>query len=197
MNENNNTKQKKKDMKKYILFLTLALAVSSGLTSCLPQDAVFEDGVGDIVEIYNFNSSRTAAQTYASRGLESLLAYPGEYNFTITNTSFTFPIIVNYTGLKGAPANVTVDLAVDEAIADVVGQQTGRRYAVLPSSAYTLTGNSVTIAKGANREEYNVTVNASALEPGTVYVLGIKITGTSAGAISGNFAAGGFYFTAI
>ncbi|MDR1601803.1 MAG: DUF1735 domain-containing protein [Tannerella sp.] len=184
-------------MKKYIQFLSLALTVSC-LASCLPQDAIFEEGVGDIVEIYNFNAGRTAAQTYASRNLTSLIDITGEYVYNIvTNTSFEFPIVVNYTGLKGAPNDVKVDLAIDEAIADVVGRQTGGSYAVLPSSAYTLPGNSITIPKGVNRAEYRVQVNASALESGKTYVLGIKITGASAGTISGNFSAGGFYFKAL
>jgi hypothetical protein len=184
-------------MKKYIQYAGLALALC-GMVSCLPQDVLFEeDGANSIVEIYNFNSNRPAAQTYASRDIKSLLSYEGEYDFEITNTSFTFPIIVNFTGNNGAPENVTVDLAIDEAIADVVGKQSGLDYAVLPSSAYTLPGNSVSIAKSTNRVEYKVTVNASGLEKGKVYVLGIKITNTSTGTISGNFSAGGFYFTAL
>ena len=180
-------------MKKYIQFSILALAVS-GLVSCLPQDVIFEDGVGGIVEIYNFDARRAPAQTYAFRDIKTLLDFPGEYDFEITNTSFTFPIIVNYTGIHGAPQNVTVELAVDEAIADGVGRQTGLDYAVLPASAYTLPGNSAMIATGTNRAEYRVQVNASQLEPGKIYVLGIKITGASAGSVSGNFSSGGFYF---
>ena len=183
-------------MKRYIQITTLAVALF-GITSCLPQDTLFEDGAGGIVEIYNFNSSRTAAQTYASRSLEALLSYEGEYDFEITTSTFEFPVYVNYTGNSGAPADVTVELAVDETIADVVGRQTGRTYAVLPPTAYTLTGNTVTIAKGTNRAAYHVKVDASALTKGTTYVLGIKITHASAGIISGNFAAGGFYFTAL
>ncbi|MDR2119472.1 MAG: DUF1735 domain-containing protein [Tannerella sp.] len=185
------------DMKKYIQYLSLALAIS-GMVSCLPQDVIFEDdGANGIVEIYNFNSARSASQTYASRDINALLAYPGEYDFEINATSFDFPIVVNYTGNHGAPKDVTVELAVDEAIADVVGRQTGLDYAVLPASAYTLPGNSVTIAGGANRAEYRVQVNASVLTAGKVYVLGIKITGASGGTVSGNFAAGGFYFKAL
>ncbi|MDR1408214.1 MAG: DUF1735 domain-containing protein [Tannerella sp.] len=183
-------------MKKYIQLSILALAVS-GLASCLPQDTIFEDGVGGIVEIYNFDARRAPSHTYAFREIESLLDYPGEYDFAITNTSFDFPIVVNYTGIYGAPADVTVDLAVDESIADGVGRQTGLDYAVLPASAYTLPGNSVTIPKGANRVDYRVAVNASALEPGKIYVFGFKITGASAGTISANFASGGFYFEAL
>jgi hypothetical protein len=183
-------------MKKYIQFSILALAVSC-LASCLSQDVIFEDGVGGIVEIYNLDTRRAPAQTYAFRAIGTLLDFPGEYDFEITNTSFTFPIILNYTGIHGAPQDVTVELAVDEAIANGVGRQTGLDYAVLPASAYTLSGNTVTIAKGANRVEYPVTINASVLESGKVYVLGIKITGASAGTISGNFSSGGFYFTAL
>ncbi|MDR0757835.1 MAG: DUF1735 domain-containing protein [Tannerella sp.] len=184
-------------MKRYIRFLSLTLAVSC-LLSCLPQEVIFEEGVGDIVEIYNFHSTRTASQTYASRNLKELIDSTGEYVYDIvTDTSFEFPVVVNYTGLSGAPGDVTVELAVDEAIADVVGRQTGLDYAVLPSSAYTLSGSSVTIPKGVNRAEYIVKVNASQLESGKVYVLGIKITGASAGTISGNFSSGGFYFEAL
>ncbi|MDR1779544.1 MAG: DUF1735 domain-containing protein [Tannerella sp.] len=180
-------------MKKSIIkYLGLALALF-GMSSCLPDEVRFEDGLGDIVEIYNLSSNRSGL-TYASRDLKALLAYPGEYDFEITNTSFSFPVVVNYTGNNGAPSDVTVTLAVDEGIADVVGKESGLAYEILPASAYTLPGTTIVIPKGTNRVNYQVSVNAASLTKGQRYVFGIKITGATAGVISGNFSSGGFYF---
>ncbi|MDR2118877.1 MAG: DUF1735 domain-containing protein [Tannerellaceae bacterium] len=175
-------------MKKYSKAIALAwIAIS--LPACLPDEALFEEnGSHSIVELYNLSSNRSASALYGSRNLSDL-----EY-VTLSEEGFEFPVIVNFTGVNGAPEDVTVELAVDESIARSVEDGI---HTVLPSSAYTLPGsNTLTIPKGTNRVEYLVRVNPAALDDLTkTYAFGIKIAQASKGTLSRNFSAGAYIFS--
>ncbi|MDR1555540.1 MAG: DUF1735 domain-containing protein [Tannerellaceae bacterium] len=174
-------------MKKYIKTLSLTLAIVC-LTACLPDDTLFEEnGSHSIVELYNLSSNRSAAAAYASRDLSEL-----DY-VSLAASGFEFPVIVNFTGVNGAPEDVTVALAIDESIVNVVGEGL---YTVLPAPAYTLpASNTVIIPKGTNRVEYLIRVNPGVLDDLTkTYAIGIKITSASKGTISRNFSSGVYIF---
>ncbi|MDR1919806.1 MAG: DUF1735 domain-containing protein [Tannerellaceae bacterium] len=173
-------------MKKYIKSISLALAILS-LPACLPDEALFEDnGSHSIVEIYNLSSNRSASEPHASRNLSDL-----EY-VSLDKSGFEFPVIVNFTGVDGAPEDVTVNLAIDEAIVAAVA---GGIYTVLPTSAYSLPSSDVvSISKGTNRAEYLIRVDPSALDLSKTYAIGIKITSASKGTISRNFSSGAYFF---
>jgi hypothetical protein len=161
-------------MKKYTyILLSLALLLSS----CLKEEGVFkENGSYGIVELDL--AARSTSTPYAIRS--TTIEVEDEVALTVK---------VNYTGVNGAPEDVQVTLAIDNA---AVGKQYPDNSTIaVPDGAYELpASNVVTIPKGGKTATYTIKIKPRLFDLTKSYALGVKIASATAGTISGNYSTG-------
>jgi hypothetical protein len=97
------------------------------------------------------------------------------------------PVVVNYTGVNGAPQDVQVTLSLDDAIISTYGGG----LTILPAAYYELpASNVVTIPKGQKKATYTIKLKPKLFDLTKSYALGVKIVSVTAGTVSGNYSAG-------
>lgn len=175
----------KTHLKLYSVMFALGICV---FTSCVKEDNIFTDngngGDNGIVELGDLPPTRAAGATTVT--------------YTTVTKSFDaaaevdVPVVINYTGVNGAPADVKVQLAINNAAVSA----TSSTYTPLPTTLYTIPTNTVTIPKGQKNATFIVKVKASAFNFALTYALGIQITSASSGIISGNYGTGVFILSA-
>lgn len=154
------------------------------ISSCAKEDNMFTDdgnaGANGIVELSDL-APRTTSTAYASitKSFEAL-------------EEVNVPVNINYTGVNGAPQDVTLELGLNDAAVTA----TNTSYTILPTSLYTIPSTSVTIPKGQKKGTFIIKVKASSFDFSKTYALGVQIKSTSAGIISGNYGTGVFVITA-
>jgi hypothetical protein len=162
-------------MKKYIYILLLSLPLF--FASCLKEDGVFEDnGSYGIVELSL--SARNTSTPYAIKS--TTIEVEDEAELLVK---------INYTGVNGAPEDVRVTLAIDDA---AIAKQypTGATIA-LPAGYYELpASNVVTIPKGGKTATYTIKIKPRLFDLTKLYALGVKIVSATAGTVSGNYSTG-------
>jgi hypothetical protein len=163
-------------MKKYFKYYILALLMVVGLSSCLEGEPPFEPdgGPAGIVEL--FLAARTSATANAVRAVTVPVA-----------PSADLPVIINYTGIKGAPADTKVVLAIDNSYLP------SNRTAV-PTDWYEVPSFEVTIPKGQKTATLNIKLKTNLFDT-KAYSLGVKIVSASSGTVSGNYSAGIYNIT--
>jgi hypothetical protein len=164
-------------MKKYSIYYLFAIFAVTGLSSCLEGEPVFEDGESTgIVELSL--PARTTATPYAVKTTTIEVVDEVE-----------LPIEVNYTGVDGAPQDVQVTLAIDDAA--IAKYDASGATLALPASSYELpSSNVITIPKGQKKAVYTIKVRPKTLDLTKSYALGVKIANASSGIISGNYSTG-------
>lgn len=169
------------DMKNYKkIYLTL-LALSLGVSSCTKEDGIYtENGSNGIIELAEL-PSRTSSTAYSvvTKSFDAA-------------ASIDFPVTVNYTGVDGAPEDLSVVLAFD----DVAVSTMSSTYTVLPTTLYTVPNYTVTIPKGSKTATFHITLNTAAFDFTKTYALGIKVKSASVGTISSNYGKGVFVIVA-
>jgi hypothetical protein len=165
-------------MKKYIVSI-LATLVFTGLSSCLTEEPPFTDnGNFGIVELDL--AARTTSTPYAVRDIERA-----------AGASVDIPVIVNYTGVNGAPADVQVTLELHNGAVTTYASATSTNLTILPDGSYELpASNTVVIPKGEKKATYTIKVSGTHLSDALNYGLGVRIAGASGGIISGNYSTG-------
>jgi hypothetical protein len=162
----------------YYLIAVLTLTAPLGFTACLEEDSVYEDnGNHSIVELVL--PARSTSTPYAVKTVA----------VAASAASVELPVEVNFTGVDGTPEDVQVTLALDNA-AVAIYDTTGATVA-LSASYYELpASNVVTIPKGQKNATYTIKLKPQGLNTSRAYALGVKITNTSVGIISGNYSTG-------
>lgn len=163
-------------MKRYIQYYLLAAAITVGMSSCLEGDPVFEPdgGPAGIVELAL--PARTTSTPYAVKTVTLDVVDIQE-----------LPVVVNYTGVNGAPSDVQVTLAIDNEAVAAYGNGT----TALSAENYELPASAtVTIPKGEKTATYIIRLKPKTFDVTKSYALGIKIQNASAGTISGNYSTG-------
>jgi len=170
------------------IYLLILLFGSCLISSCTKEDNMFTDdgngGENGLVELGDLPPTRTAGATTVT--------------YTVVNKAFDaaaevdVPVIINYTGVNGAPSDVTVQLGLSDAAVTA----TSSTYTILPASLYTIPNNTVVIPKGQKKATFIIKVKASSFNFALTYALGIRIVSTSAGIVSGNFGTGVFVLSA-
>jgi hypothetical protein len=164
-------------MKRQIKYYILAALAVIGLSSCLEDEGVFkENGSSGIVELQL--PARSTSTPYAVK------------TTTIEVEDIVeLPVEVNYTGVNGAPRDVEVQLAIDDAA--VSTYSTDGSVIAVPADAYELpASNTVIIPKGQKTAVYTIRLKPKALDLTKSYALGVKIVSASAGTVSGNYSTG-------
>jgi hypothetical protein len=141
-------------------------------------------GENGLVELGDLPPTRTAGATTVTYSVVSK-AFDAAAEVDV-------PVVINYTGVNGAPSDVTVELGTSDAAVTT----TSSTYTILPTSLYTIPNKTVVIPKGQKKATFIVKVKASSFNFALIYALGIKIVSTSAGIISGNFGTGVFILSA-
>ena len=174
--------------KLYTLFALIGITL---FTSCTKEENIFtDDGNGGsvgIVELGDLPPTRVA-------GIPTV-------TYTTVTKSFDaaaevdVPVIVNYTGVNGAPSDVTIQLGIfNDAVTTT--STTAAPLTILPTTLYTIPNTTLIIPKGQKKATMIVKVKASAFNFALTYALGIKVLSTSDGKISGNFGTGVFIMSA-
>jgi len=169
-------------MKRNINKLLSLIVVFSSifLASCVNDaESVFQDnGSSGIVEIFNVPARNTSTP------------------ISFKSTAFDFldvvelPIVVNYTGINGAPQDITVHLAFDSTLITLYNDSAKTEYLNLPSKLYSIDSYDIIIPKGKKQVTLNIKIyppRFSASDFTTPYSLGVKIATASHGIISGNY----------
>jgi hypothetical protein len=162
-------------MKKYVYTLLLSLPLWVG--SCLKEEGVFkENGSSGIVELAL--AARSASTPYATKSV-----------MIEAEEAATLPVTVNYTGVNGAPEEVLVTLAVDNAA--IAALYPDSSVLALPDDFYELpASNVVAIPKGEKTATCAIKIKSNRFDRTKSYALGVKIVAASAGVISGNYSTG-------
>lgn len=170
---------------KILCFAILLTAVS--FSSCTKEDGVFNsDDTGGIIEI------------------SDLAARASSTDYVVVNKSFEtaaeveFPVTLNYTGVAGAPQDITVtmEMSTTKLNAYNLTLDTADRYTELPSNVYTVDSYNVTIAKGSKTGKFIIKLNTSAFDFKYNYAVAIAIKSATAGIVSGNYGSGIFTLAA-
>lgn len=165
--------------KHYKIFSFAILVAATAFSSCTKEKAVFDaDSSGGVVEIAGL-PSRTSTTSYQSVA-KAFDAKP------VVN----FPITLNYTGVNGAPEDVTVTMAIDTSLITKFNKAEGQKYVPLTANLYTVPSYTVVIPKGQKSAVFNITLNTAAFNFSLPYALPVTVKSTSKGVPSGNYGTG-------
>lgn len=171
---------------KYFKIKILAVSfVSILLSSCLKErQANIDTGNGNTLNVVEFlnTGDNNAQQTSKYPQFYSDLGSLG------LNQTKTININVSYSGVNTAPADMTVNLAVDAASLTLYNSQNGSTYEVPPADVMSFP-SSLVIKKGTRTVQALLTIKVTAsFDFSKAYAVPLKITSTSPAAIiSGNF----------
>jgi hypothetical protein len=169
-------------MKKYLKMLP-ALALITGLSSCLKDEPIIANKPENIIEFY----------TTESIGSPTTALYPVYVKSYVAGEANKFDVTVSYSGSEVAPQDITVQVALDpDALAKFNTKATAdgnTTYEMLPTDVYTLPTNlALVIKKGERRASFTVNVKVPlTFDFNKEYALPLTIKSTSFGTISGNF----------
>ncbi|OLY93581.1 hypothetical protein BUE76_18155 [Cnuella takakiae] len=112
------------------------------------------------------------------------------------NQTVSFPVNVSYMGQNEAPADITLNLAVDTEVLTQFNSENGTNYVVPDASIFKLPATAV-IKKGTRTTQVKVEVtNNASFDFNKNYALPLKITSASSGAISSNLGKAVYSFSA-
>ncbi|RFZ82895.1 DUF1735 domain-containing protein [Mucilaginibacter terrenus] len=168
-------------MKKFLKIVS-ALALVTGLSSCLKEEAEIGSKPQNIVEFYTTDG-------YISGVNDQYAVYAKQY---VAGTPGTFDVTVSYSGTDVAPQDITVEVGVDEAALAKYNTKAEANdedgYELLPSTYYAIPTTTVVIKKGERRATFPVNVAiTSTFDFSKSYALPLTIKSASMGTISGNF----------
>jgi hypothetical protein len=165
---------------KIVLLLLSFLGVS--LSSCLKEHIqnIDADKSIDLIEFANTGSNVAgASSTYPGFFIDLGTLAPGE--------TAKFNINIGYSGVHEAPADITVNLEMDQAALDQYNEENGTEYVLPPADVFQLP-TSVVINKGMRLGQAEVSITRSAnFEFEESYALPLKISSVSQGKTSSNF----------
>ncbi len=157
------------------------------ITSCAKEDNIFTDdgngGANGIVELGDL-APRATSTAFAA-------AIPNSYDAEIVTVDL--PITVNYSGVNGAPEDVTVTMAISNDVTTAFNTGFATTYQSMPTRLYTVPSYTVTIPKGKKSATFIIKVLPSSFTAADLslkYAFGIKIASTSKGIVSGNYGSG-------
>lgn len=113
-----------------------------------------------------------------------------------TGDTARFNVNVSYSGKDVAPQDITITLALDQAMLEQFNKENDTKYKVPPSAIVSFP-TTVLIKKGTHQSTIQVAVvNNASFDFNVNYGLPIKIASTSLGPISGNFGKAVYSFAA-
>lgn len=169
----------------YFLFLLV------GLSSCLKEregNNHYPDEAGNIIEFANTgNNVASSTSKYPRFAVDLGSIKQGE--------SKTFNINVSYSGAENASQDITVNLALDQALLDQFNTENGTEYEVPPAGIIEIP-STVVIKAGTRKTTVEAKVTLTdQYDFDKNYGVALKITSASAGTISGNFGAAVYSFS--
>lgn len=170
-------------MKQMKLVTILCLTLITGLTSCLKERAMNTDASQSPSVIAFGNTENNVAASSST--------YPGFYSdlgTLATGASKTFNVIVQYDGAGDAPSDITVNLALDNALLTKYNTENGTSYVVPPTAVYSIP-STLTIKKGTRTASAEAKItNNSSFDFNKAYAIPVTIASTSNNApVSANF----------
>lgn len=174
---------------KSLFFLTLII----GAGACKKGAMNIDQDSGTVTNVVEFantgdNVSNTAASVYPRFHLD-LGSLP-------VGDTAKFNVNVSYSGKDVAPQDITVTLAVDEAMLDQFNDENATEYEAPPATIVSFPAT-VVIKKGTHQTTIQVAVvNNASFDFNVNYGLPIKIASASFGKISGNFGKAVYSFAA-
>jgi hypothetical protein len=163
------------------LFLPVVLLLS--LSSCLKKGAMNIDvnnGTKNVVQFANTGDNISGSSS----------TYP-EFHIDLgslaNGASTTFNVNVSYSGVEVAPADITVNLSLDQTALTLYNTQNGTSYVIPPSDVFSLPASAV-IKKGTREAQIQVKItNTINFDFNASYALPVQIASASMGIVSANF----------
>ena len=178
-------------MKQFKITTFLFAAVAMSLTACLKKAEMTTDPDKSptVIEFANTGNDVSGSTSTYPR-------FNTDLGSVKTGQTVKFNINVNYAGAETAPADITVNLALDAGLLSKFNTENGTNYVAPPTSIYTFP-TTATIKKGERKAtvEVSVTNNAS-FDFGVNYALPLQISSVSQGKISSNFGKAVYSFSA-
>lgn len=173
-------------MKKYYRIFSFAILIAAtGFSSCTKENSVFDsNNQGGILELADL-PSRTSATSYAitTKSLDAA-------------AEISLPITINYTGVAGAPQDITVTMGINASALTAYNTAQGTSFVPLDDNLYTVSSNTITIPKGSKTGTFILKVKTASFVFTKSYALGISIVSANAGTVSGNYGTGIFRIVA-
>ena len=175
-----------------IIGISLSALVVLAQTACLKDNsnnANPSSGTNNVVEFQN----TSVPKSYTSPFPEYDNGVPIN---PVTDTG-SFPIIINYTGAQEvAPVDITVNIALSQAVLDSFNNNVGSSFEIAPSDVFTFP-TTATIKKGTRQVIIRPIITAAADYDYTkTYALPLTITSSSYGIISSNYGSAIYQFIA-
>src|SRR5665647_176235 len=163
------------------LFLPVVLLLS--LSSCLKKGAMnidINNGTKNVVQFANTGDNISGSSS----------TYP-EFHIDLgslaNGASTTFNVNVSYSGVDVAPADITVNLSLDQTTLTLYNTQNGTSYVIPPSDVFSLPASAV-IKKGTREAQIQVKIiNTINFDFNASYALPVQIASASMGIVSANF----------
>ena len=167
----------------------LVVAICVTLNSCLKETTnppLYGYSVPNIISFQDNGGADASGAGYGT----TTTPYP-LYNFSLTadnNGNGSFSAIVVYGPNGSAPADITVNLALDTVGLAAFNAAQGSNYIIPPDpSTYSIPA-SVTITKGQTQAYARIWVTSNATpNSNATYAIPVMITSASSGTVSGNF----------
>lgn len=160
--------------------LILILIAGLGLTSCLKESEPLDPAKSNnVIELYAAVPDKIASPTTSTFPLFTQA-------FEIVNEA-DFEVVVNYAGNSVAPADITVNLALDGNAIDTYNAENSDHFVMMPDELFEFDSYSLVIKKGERQAKTIVKLKTIDFDLAEKYALPIKIESASQGIISGNF----------
>lgn len=169
----------------YFLFLLV------GLSSCLKEregNNHYPDEAGNIIEFANTGDNVASSTSKYPR-------FAADLGSIKQGESKTFNINVSYSGAQNASQDITVNLAIDQALLDQFNTENGTEFEIPPAGVIEIP-TSVVIKAGTRKTTVEAKVTLTdEYDFDKNYAVAVKIASASAGKISGNFGVAVFSFS--
>ncbi|TWR29797.1 DUF1735 domain-containing protein [Mucilaginibacter pallidiroseus] len=167
---------------KKVLGLSLMSVLMLSLASCLKDKTANIDPSGSPA-VVGWSTSTTGDQP--ADVTAGFTRYSRSYNISTTETEML--VQVSYSGSSLPTSDVTVNLGLDlDALKAYNAAHSPQTSVVLPSTVYTMP-SSVVIKAGQRKADIVVKLKTNLFDLQQAYILPLKITSTSAGAVSSNY----------
>lgn len=179
-----------KILSRKILSLLTFLSVAF-LSSCVKEDGVFtDDGNPGIIEIADLPSRSTSTvYSFVTKSFDAV-------------AEVEFPVTINYTGVNGAPNNVSIEVGLnDQALdaynaANVAASSTFVPYDKLDASLYSIASSALTIKQGEKKATFIIKLKTAQFDFKKRYAIAVSVKSASNGTISRNYGTGIFRIVA-
>jgi hypothetical protein len=177
-------------MIKNIATFSILVALGIGFTSCIKDNTPPPlDGSHSVPDLISFQDNGGPDGSGAGYGTTTAPFPLYNFSFQLQNDTAGFDAIVIYGPSGSAPQDITLNIAVDQAVLDAFNNANSTGYTAPDNTTYSFP-SPVVIPKGKSQVFVHVTIKATpTFDFSANYALPLRITSSSYGVVSTNFGA--------